>query len=138
NKFDDESLKQAVLASGQGQQVGIGFLHLGQRLGSQHRLLQALVIKLVGGGPGGASTEYGAHRDHVILFRHVLVDGVVGEAGERALPAGDESFHFIGGGEFFQAFEYFGGFVFSQHSALSNQHSAHGLKAEKSKVCANT
>src|SRR6185437_2844040 len=125
NKFDDESLKQAVLASGQGQQVGIGFLHLGQRLGSQYRLLQALVIKLVGGGPGGASTEYGAHRDHVILFRHVLVNGVVGEAGEGALPAGDEGFNFVSGGELPESLENFGSFVFGQHSALSSQHSAH-------------
>ena len=43
-----------VFGARQGQQVGIGVLDLGQGLRSEHRLPDALVVKLVGGGAGGA------------------------------------------------------------------------------------
>jgi hypothetical protein len=40
------------------------------------------------------------------------MNDVVGEAGERALAAIAEDFHFVGGGVTFDAVEDFGGLVF--------------------------
>ena len=79
------------------QQVGIRMLNPGQTLGRLHHPLQTLIVELVGGGPGSTSVEGGPHRDRVIFFRDILMDGVVGEAGQGRFPAIDQGFDFIGG-----------------------------------------
>ena len=80
------------------QQIRIRMLNLGQTLRRLHNPLQAFVVKFVGGGPRRASAEHRPHRNRVVFFRHILMDDVVGEAGEGALAAIEEDFHFVGGG----------------------------------------
>jgi hypothetical protein len=72
-------------------------LNLGQTLGRLHHPLQTLLVELVGGGPGSASVERGPHRDGVAFLRDILMDGVVGKAGQRRFAAVDQGFDFIGG-----------------------------------------
>ena len=79
-----------------GQQVGIGLLHPRQSFGRLHHPAQAIVIVLVGGRARRASAERDAHGDVVLLFRHVLMNGVVGEARKRAPSAGDEQLDLVG------------------------------------------
>src|SRR4051812_46926217 len=44
-------------------------------------------------------------RDHVSLFRDVLMDGVVGKARKRTVPSGNNGFYFIGRRKFADARE---------------------------------
>ncbi len=97
------------------QQLGIRLLHLGQGFGSLHRAAQRGIVKTIGRSACRTAIEDGADGDLVVLLGHVLRDRVVGKARERTLPATNQQFDFIGGGERANAGEQVGGFVGCQH-----------------------
>ncbi len=69
----------------------------------RHHAPERFFIGLVGCGAGGAPIHHGADGDVKHLLGNVLVDDVVGEAGERV--RGDINFHFgfVGFAEFHDA-----------------------------------
>ena len=87
------------LRAGHGQQVGIFRLAAREQRGRGDHAAERVVVGLVGGGAGGAAVEDGAHGDAEMLLGDVLVDGVVGEAGERVGAGVDFDFGFVGVGE---------------------------------------
>ncbi len=95
--------KRTVRAAGSfvtvrhGQQVRIRVLHLGQRFRGFNHSPQASIIEAVGCGASRAPAKGCAHRDDVVLFFHILVDGVVGEAREGKASAGEKHFGFVSG-----------------------------------------
>jgi hypothetical protein len=62
-------------------------LHLSKRFGRFDYAAQTLVVELVGGGPSGSPSENRANGDYVIFVLNILVDDVVGKAGERESSA---------------------------------------------------
>ena len=71
-----------------------------QLRGGGDQAAKGFVVRLVGGGARGASIDYGANGDSQRLFGHILVNGVVGEAGERIGAKVDRHFGFIGFAQF--------------------------------------
>ena len=55
----------------------------------------------------------------MILFRHILMNDVVGEPGQRKLSAGEADFDFIRRGKFADAIEDFSGLFLSSASSRS-------------------
>ena len=51
-------------------------------------------LQPVGGGARGAAIDHRPHRKVRAALRHVLMDGVVGEARQRLVAAGDDGFDF--------------------------------------------
>src|SRR5260370_40401075 len=78
------------------QKIGIGMLYSGQLLRSLDYPPQTLVVKLVGGGPRRAPAKHRTYRNSVIFLRNVLVDCVIGEAGQCKTAAREKNFDLIG------------------------------------------
>src|ERR1035438_2309093 len=93
-------------------------LHLRQTLRRAHDLPQTLLIKLVGKGSRRSAPEDATHRYHMILFRHILVNRIVGEASQRKPSAREKHFDFVRGRELPDAIENVGGFFLSEHVAI--------------------
>ena len=94
-------------------------LNFGQSFRSLYYSFEAVAVEFVGGGAGGASAERRPHRDGIIFLGYVLMDGVIGKAGEGELAAIDHGFDLIRGRVLFYLLEDIGGFFFGQHPALS-------------------
>jgi len=94
-------------------------LNLGQCFRRLHDSAQAFVIELVRGSAGSAPAERGSNRDYAVLFSHVLMNGVIGEASERTFSAREEDFDLVGGRMLLDACEDVGGFFVSKHSEFS-------------------
>ena len=80
-------------------------LHLRQTLRRAHDLPQTLLIKFVGKGSRCFAPEDATHRYHMILFRHILVNRIVGEASQRKPSAREKHFDFVRGREATNAVE---------------------------------
>jgi len=76
--------------------IRIRMLNPGQTLRCLHHAPQAVIIKLVGSSASSASAKSRTHRDRVVLFRDVLMNDVVGKAGQRRFAAIDENFDLVG------------------------------------------
>lgn len=72
-------------------------LDTGKTLGRFHNPSQAVIVKPVGGGARGPTIKHGSHRDRHVFFRNVLMNYVVGKAGERGRSTGKQYLDFIGG-----------------------------------------
>lgn len=84
-----------VLPAGHGQKVGNAWLTARQRRGGSNHAPQRFLIGFVGGCPGGAAIERRADGNRQLPLRDVLMDGVVGKAGERLGDAVDLHFGFV-------------------------------------------
>src|SRR4029077_5681992 len=92
-----------------------------QALGRAHDLPHTLIIKPVCECSRRPTIERGAHRDHMVFFGNVLVNRVIGEAGQRKPPAREKHLDFIRSRESPDALKNIAGLFFRQHSALSVQ-----------------
>ena len=82
-----------------GEKVGIFGLHAREGFGGGDDAAEGVEIGFIGGGAGGAAVEDSADGDDEILLGDVLVDGVIGEAGESGGDDVDFDFGFVGVGE---------------------------------------
>ena len=80
-------------------------LYSRQTLRREHHLPQTFLVKFVGESSRRFSPKYSAHRDHVILLGHVLVNSVVGEASQRKMSSREEDLDYIPSREFLNALE---------------------------------
>ena len=90
-------------------------LDFGEILGSPHSPLQTLVIELVGRCSRGAPSKDSANGNTLVFFRHVLMDDIVREAGERRAPAVKKRFDFIGSRVLVELLENVGSLFLAQH-----------------------
>ena len=72
---------------------------------------KTLIVKLVGESASRASAKDRAHRNDMVFFFYILMNGIVGEARERKSSAGDKHFNFIGRGKISDAVENVAGLV---------------------------
>jgi len=70
-------------------------LYFREALRRLHDAFQALIVEFVGRRPSRPSAEHRSHGNYIIFFRHILMNGVVGEPGERALAAIEKNFQLI-------------------------------------------
>ncbi len=84
------------LGAGQARERRVLGCDRGRRTRGVARGAQRVVVEAVGGRDALALAEHGADRDLRVLLGDVLVDAVVGEAGERAGLRGDEHFGGVG------------------------------------------
>src|SRR5216684_1362911 len=91
-------------------------LHSREALCRPHDLPQTLLIKLVGERPRRPAVKHSPHRDHMILFGHVLMNRIVGKPSQRKPSAREKHFDLIGSREFLDAVEDATCVFFSQHS----------------------
>jgi hypothetical protein len=89
-----------------------------------------LVVEFVRRRTGRAPAKRRADGNHVVLFSDILMNDVIGEAGERALSAGKEDFDFVGGRMLLDAVENVGGFGLIEHSEFSTEQLALALGHE--------
>ena len=101
--------------AGRRQQIRIRSLNFCQSLRSPYDLLQALIIKLVRSSPCSAPAKNRAHRNPVIFFGNVLMNGVVRKASERRTPAIKKALDFISSRVLLDAGEDLSGLILSQH-----------------------
>jgi len=64
---------------------------------------ERIFIEAIGGGASRATIDYGAYGNSDAMLSNVLVNGVVGEAGERVDNFLDLYFGFVGSGKFTEA-----------------------------------
>ncbi len=81
----------ALFGFGHGQTVGIRLLDFGNVLGRLDSAFQALIVKAVGGGAGGLAVKSNADGSNLVQFGNVLVNGIVGEAGEGEVGGGKDN-----------------------------------------------
>ena len=86
-------------------------LHLSERFRGFDYTAQTLVVELVCGGPSRASTEDRTNGDYMVFVLNILMDDVVGEAGQGKSAAGDEHLDLIRGRESADAIEDVGGLI---------------------------
>src|SRR5437660_1796658 len=91
-------------------------LNLGQTFRCLHHALQAVIVKLVGSSASSASAKSRAHRDRVVVVRDVLMNDVIGKAGQRRFAAIDENFDLVGRRVLLDSIEDITGFISCQHS----------------------
>jgi hypothetical protein len=90
-------------------------LHFGQTFGSLNHPPQAFIVELVSRRPSRSPTKRRSHRDSVIRFRNILMNCIVGEAGQRMLSSRQENFNLVSRGEFLDAVESVAGFFVREH-----------------------
>src|SRR5579863_5212923 len=92
-------------------------LNLGQVLGRLNHPLQTVIVQFIGGGARGAAAKNRANGGYDVLLRDILMNGVIGKAGESALPAVEEHLNLIGSRILLDAGKDVSRFGFGQHSA---------------------
>ena len=112
---------ERLFAIRHGQQIRVGMLDFAEVLRRLYHAAQAVFIQLVAGGARRATAEYCAHRDRMVLIRHILVNCIVGEACQRAAPAGDVDFDLVCRGDSLHLLSNFVTSFFSKHSAFGKQ-----------------
>ena len=80
-----------------------------------HHLAQTLVVKLVRRSTRRPAAKNRAHRDAVVLLRHILMDGVVGKSRERRTAPIEEALDLIRTRVLLYAGEDVSGLIVSQH-----------------------
>src|SRR5438270_5041540 len=93
-------------------------LHFRQTFRRPHYLPQALFIKLVGEGSGRTSAKPSAHRNHIVLFSHILMNRVIRETSQREPAAREKNLDLIRTRELANAIEDFAGLFAGQHRVV--------------------
>jgi acyl-coenzyme A thioesterase PaaI-like protein len=78
-----------------GEQVGIFGLVAREGGSGGHHAAKRFVVGFVSGGASCAAIDYGANRDRKSMVGYVLMDGVIGEAGEGVSGGVNLNFSFI-------------------------------------------
>ena len=86
-------------------------LHSRQTFSRPHSLPQTLLVKLVGESSPRLLPKNAAHRNYMILFGHVLMNGVVGETSQSIVAAGEKHLDLIGCRDSLNAVKNVGGLV---------------------------
>jgi len=107
------TISGVILAGiGHRKQIRIRMLNFGQSFRGFYNAFEAVAVEFVGGGAGRASVERRPHRDRVIFLGYVLMDGVIGKAGQGRMASVDIQLDFIGSRMLLKFGEDLGGFVF--------------------------